>query len=328
MSLGADFLEGLSKAEYLALGGCGTRGLAYLGLLRCLQTQWVGYKDFYRGLKGAAGTSSGALCALAFLADADVERVTQAGLELGISSVAHEVDVSRLFKGFGLDSGNALQQIIDSSLAAMGLSTAMTFETFHRLTGKEFAVYATDLKRQEKFVFRKSTTPDVSISKALYCSMCVPFLFAPKKFNGSYFVDGGLTHNVPFDAFKESICSTFVMHMTDTDETCVDDLRSFGFAVAACALTSQMPAVREHAALHPAMVHEVGCKVQNDSAVSLNATEGFVRGARSRGYAAALMRVHCDLDAVMRELLVLAVMFVEDEKPPGAPYMCDGQKSP
>lgn len=301
--LGHTFLLGLEKANYLCLGGCGTRGALYLGILSCLQKNWPGYKAFQNRLAGAVGSSSGALCALAFLIDADADKLCEAGKSLGLNTVARDMDVSRLFREYGLDSGETLREIIHKSLSEMGLSTQMTFNGLFRLTGKDFVVCATNLLTQKAHYFRKTTTPDLPIASALYFSMCIPFVFRPEKFDGGLFVDGGLTNNVPINVFEPS--QTCILHMTATDPVEISDWKAYALAVASCSFSAQHGPLLHQKDLYPELVHDLSCLgIKTTSAVSLDASEEYLDTMHTRGFCACICSIYPELYKLINVVLL------------------------
>jgi NTE family protein len=58
-------------------------------------------------------------------------------------------------------------------------------------------VCATNLLRGERQVFSRAATPDLSIATAARASSSLPFVYPPKRIQNHYYVDGGLTDNIP-----------------------------------------------------------------------------------------------------------------------------------
>ena len=48
------------------------------------------------------------------------------------------------------------------------------------------------------------TYPDMPLIDAIYMSSAIPFIFKPVKYDDSYFIDGGVIKNFPFDEFREN----------------------------------------------------------------------------------------------------------------------------
>ena len=129
--------------------------------------------------------------------------LSEVAVELGRrhETAAPSLDVQMLFDSYGLDDGEVLLEIIDAQLEALGLSRATTFASLHRLTKKDFCVCATNMHTRTPVYFSRETSPQLPLREALFMSMCVPFIFRPRRFRGDLHADGGMSANVPFGAF-------------------------------------------------------------------------------------------------------------------------------
>lgn len=92
----------------------------------------------------------------------------------------------------GFNSGQEVSLILDP--IALPYSELSSFDDLPI----PFACVATDLVRNEKYVFRSGP-----LALALRSTMSIPGFFTPFRWNGHVFVDGGLLDNLPVDVAKE-----------------------------------------------------------------------------------------------------------------------------
>lgn len=219
------FRRTLHHASYLAFGGCGLKGVAYLGVLKCLQRHHPDFADWHATrLRGCVGSSSGCIAALAFLVNVDADEIIAAWRALQIENVAPALmDINAVFQRLGADAGQNLRRVIDAALGVCGLAPTTTFRALHRLTGRELRVCATNLNRLCLQVFSHTQTPDLAVADAIYYSMTVPFVFQPKKHAGDVMVDGCLFAFVPYEVSGWPTERTVSFFVAGTHQTAAAD---------------------------------------------------------------------------------------------------------
>jgi predicted acylesterase/phospholipase RssA len=261
----------IRRAEYLVFSGCGIRASAYIGFLKYLQL-----RGYVHPLRGCAGSSSGAVCALAFLINADASRLLNVGKEF--NSVAPGLDLHRLYHCYGMDTGKTLRYVLRRQLASMDLGVDTTFAGLERLTGKRLIVCATHLNSRKPVYFSSDETPETKLIDALYMSMTIPFVFQPARYNESLFVDGGLSDNMPASCFPPEKTVCFTMRGAPHD---VVNLSTYTNAVIGCMLDAQPNAT------HPHLVRFVDDE-PGDPGSSLNASNEFIDRLVALGFARAV----------------------------------------
>ncbi|WP_279131074.1 patatin-like phospholipase family protein [Photobacterium phosphoreum] len=79
----------------------------------------------------------------------------------------------------------------------------LSFLELYKLTGKDLKVISTDLISGSAQIFSHLTTPEDCVFQAIAASSSYPFVFKPKEDNGKYYVDGGLSCNLPTYLFHD-----------------------------------------------------------------------------------------------------------------------------
>ena len=195
--------------DSVVFGGGGINCAAYLGCVRALEAG--------PELRGAppgsdragaarirvfAGTSAGAiaafLCALGMGAS-DMEAWLARHLRSGALTSLDVDGLLALPERLCLDTGERVEEcLLDALRWRLGPAARdATFLELAKATGNTLVVCATDLSAGREALFSVEATPDVSVLTALRMSSAVPVLFAPVRFRGRLYVDGGLVANLP-----------------------------------------------------------------------------------------------------------------------------------
>ena len=104
-----------------------------------------------------------------------------------------DVDITRLDKSFGLDSGKYMEKWIAD------IVPDLTFAEFHQRFGSTLVVVATNLNLHRPVYFSHTSHPTLHVRRALRMSCSIPLYFSAVTYEGHLYVDGGLTDNFPYD---------------------------------------------------------------------------------------------------------------------------------
>ena len=171
------------------------------------------FDTFLQSLRGGVGASAGTLISLCLLTgNSPVHMLNKwkESQDFHESSfcVAPNFDLNLLYSEFGLDRGDNLRTIIETTLQFCGLHDDITLKQLHTLTAKRFVLCITDLTHQERVLMDHTSHPGTRLADALFMSMTLPLLIKPMELNGSIMVDGGMMSNEPTDVFpiEETLC--------------------------------------------------------------------------------------------------------------------------
>jgi NTE family protein len=168
-----------SEQINLIMAGGGVRFPAFVGALTAFEEMGV-------DIINIAGASAGSIVGAFLAADWPVKDIYRKLLEVDF----------RRFKDFSLRgllfessvySGDNFEQWIDAELQGA---------TFADLPGNLF-VAAVDLHGREPFFFSKQSTPSVRVSKAVRCSMSIPWVWRAQRWEQRLLVDGQLLPWIP-----------------------------------------------------------------------------------------------------------------------------------
>lgn len=163
------------KSVSLVLGSGGARGMAHIGVIRCLEDQ--GYE-----IANIAGASIGALVG-GFYAAGQLDKLQSWVCALERKDVLGLLDLS--FTGGGLFKGDKLMD------ALSGLVKDQVIENLPI----DFTAVAVDLDKQKEIWFT-----DGSLFEAIRGSIAIPSVFKPHNYRNMWLVDGGVLNPVPVSA--------------------------------------------------------------------------------------------------------------------------------
>lgn len=175
------------KEINLVMSGSGFNYPIYIGSYKAL------YEKGYR-IKSVTGTSGGSIiAALLAVGYTEPDEIERALMET-IPSENKLIDLSWIpFRRHGLIKGAKILKVLDRTL--MG-------KTFKEVE-IDLNIVATNYNTGVWTLFNKATTPDVKISDAVRASISIPFVFAPHKINGNWYVDGGIQNNWYVDVYGD-----------------------------------------------------------------------------------------------------------------------------
>ena len=172
--------------KYFVLSGGGCRGFAHLGVVKALNERGI-FPDEIAG--ASAGALAGAFLANGFTPD-EIKDIVLNKLK------------SKIFAWNGLKSGLASMKYIREFML-----NNLRYTKFEDLPIPFYAT-ATNFETGRQCIFSKGNIID-----AIIASCSVPVLFPPVFINGTPYVDGGLSNNLPVDPFinkKKDVISVHV----------------------------------------------------------------------------------------------------------------------
>lgn len=166
----------------LALSGGGVRGFAHIGALRALED--LGIKPDI-----IAGVSAGSIVASFYAAGMNADEIFEIFGNIDMSKFL-QVDISK--SGFlKLDK---FRKFIANSLPVENIEQ-LALPTI---------IGATDIENQQEKAFTTG-----SIAERVIASCSIPLVFKPVKIDKTYYVDGGVMHNLP-SYYLRPLCDTVI----------------------------------------------------------------------------------------------------------------------
>lgn len=166
----------------IVLSGGGARGIAHLGIMKALE-------EFGIKISVISGTSAGAIAGAFYAKGFSIEEIItiiKSEKFFKLSNILIEKQGIFSMRGFG----NIYQKYFPSN-------------SFSDLQIPLF-VSATDILKGETVCFSSG-----DLSKSLMASGCIPIVFQPINYNGTFYVDGGILDNFPIEPLLNQ-CETII----------------------------------------------------------------------------------------------------------------------
>jgi predicted acylesterase/phospholipase RssA len=101
------------------------------------------------------------------------------------------------FQNMGIFNVKIMEEIFSPLFKGKDIPITVTMKELYEITGIELHFYSTTLDTFEMVDFSYKTHPDWAVTDALYCSSCLPIIFAPFSKDGTWYFDGGTYWNYP-----------------------------------------------------------------------------------------------------------------------------------
>jgi NTE family protein len=163
----------------LIMGGGGVRLPAYVGALQAFHEMGV-------EVAGVAGASAGSIVGSFLAAGWPVDRIRAKVLETNFAQFKDLTLRGFLLEG-GLYAGDRFQDWMERELGGA------TFKDMQH----DLYVTAVDLIGHAPFFFSRHTTPDMPVSRAVRCSMAIPWVWRPQRWDRKLLADGQLMPWIP-----------------------------------------------------------------------------------------------------------------------------------
>ena len=190
----------------LALAGGGVKGVAHVGVLKALQEE--GIEIGYLG-----GTSSGSMVATLYAMGYTPEDMMKLFtyfiedvVKIDPKFLLTNATSNKQIFAEGFSSGKNIEVIMEECASYKGvkfvkdLKTPIVIPTVDIVERKEYVF--TNRDNNTKFPKGKYIT-DATISSAVRASASYPIMYAPARYKGHKFVDGGVLDNIPVENVKK-----------------------------------------------------------------------------------------------------------------------------
>lgn len=178
--------------DTLVLSGGAFKGLILLGSLHALYI-----RNMHNQIVNFVGTSCGAMiCYLLAIGYTPIEIFTYICTRLILDNI--HVDIVSMMNGQGATSYNIIQEHLEKlTIEKIGyLPTLLDVKTKYN---KTLTISAYNYTRKKEEILSYVTHPDLPCLIAIRMSANLPLIFDHFKYQGSYYVDGGLINNFPID---------------------------------------------------------------------------------------------------------------------------------
>jgi NTE family protein len=183
---------GIKKIKRLIFSGGSVKGIAYIGSLKYIEE----HKEIFEDVIEYVGTSIGALMCMVIVIGYTSSELKQIFWDIDLNSY-RDPSLKTFFEAYGLDNGDKLVCLLKELISKKGFREDITLKELHAITKKSIIACVTNVNKKSTEYFTKENYPDIPVYLAVKTSMTLPLIFSPVEYNGSLFVDGALTNDIP-----------------------------------------------------------------------------------------------------------------------------------
>ncbi len=196
------------RFTHVVFSGGGFAGMAYLGVVRYLQTE-----NLTQYIRHVGGTSIGAVVACAMAMQIPIGELEEGYKEATKDTKEMFIDNTQMLSMFqrkGCHTVDGILKPLRAYVQKQWEKEDITFLELMKKTGKHLMVCATCVETGEATYFSAETHPNVGVLLAVKASASVPLLFIPIKIGDKHYVDGGIALNHPVECFGKPIPSSLL----------------------------------------------------------------------------------------------------------------------
>lgn len=190
--------------------GGGLKGWAYIGTLQALDELIP-----RNNLEHIIGVSIGSIFGLFYLLDIKWDILLDFIMEINFKEVV-DINIDDVLINQSILAGKIFADTIKQIIATK-IDPDITFKQLNSYSKIKYTINAINITKSKLEYFNYELTPDIKIIDAIRASSAIPLLFPPIYLNGSYYYDGGICNNCPFELVDE-IC-TIAFDVSSINET-------------------------------------------------------------------------------------------------------------
>ena len=186
----------IKNIDGLCLSGGGDKAFSIIGCLSYLEK----YEKFdITKINNYYGTSAGAILSFLLIIGYTIDEIKDfiEMFDFKLLFNAISTNIIDFLNKFGFDDASKIINIIKKFLQEKINIDDITFIDLFKITCKKLNIIGTNFSKGTDVIFNHINNPNMSVITAINISMCIPLLFQPILYEGDYYVDGGITNNLP-----------------------------------------------------------------------------------------------------------------------------------
>ena len=186
--------------DTLVLSGASTKASTFVGVFRALFKQNV-ITPSLEGINHIICCSISMLLSVYLLLEIDISIIERCLMEGKFENILNidDLHINNLFDSYGLFDNEILCSLIRNLLKEKINKDDITLQELYDIKPILLSVKCINISKSCVEYINKDTNPNLSISKLLKMTTCIPLMFCPVIYNDNYYVDGGLTGSYPVE---------------------------------------------------------------------------------------------------------------------------------
>ena len=229
----------MNNPDTLVISGASTKVVSFVGIFRALFEKNI-LKENLEGIKEIHTLSIGTFYAICLILNFS-ERVVYECLMRSEFSDCLDVDdinFNDISRSLGLITHDKyFKSLMKSIFIYKFQKDDITLKELYEYNPIELYIKCVNISKQSSVHFNHKTHPNISVTKLLIMTTTLPIFFQPKKYKNDYYVDGGLSGNLPVEKVKSKnvLCVHIKRCMKNIDE---EEIPLLGFLQNMCSVSS------------------------------------------------------------------------------------------
>jgi len=211
------------KVDTLLLSGCSTKGNAMIGSLMTLVNNKILNLE---KIKTYICCSGGAIIGLLLSCGYSLPFIYRLSFSIDYKTLLNIDDLNILFDKCGLFDNKVLLELVEKILYKKFNEKSITLKQLYDKTDKLFIFKVFNITEKKTEYMSYKTHPNLSVSKSIQMTTCIPILFKPIKYNNCYYLDGGLTGNM---VYSEEYKNYIGIYITTRCKSDIENINIVGY---------------------------------------------------------------------------------------------------
>ena len=229
----------MNKPDTLVISGASTKVVSFVGIFRALFEKNI-LKDDLDGIKEIHTLSIGAFYSLCLLLNISERVIYECLMRSEFSECldADEINFNDISRSLGIISHEKYFRSLMKKIFMYRFEKEdITLKELYEYNPIDLYIKCVNVSKQSSVHFNHRTHPNMSVTKLLIMTTTLPIFFKPQKYKNDYYVDGGLSGNLPVEKVKSKnvLCIHIKRCMKNIDEEAIPLL---GFLQNMCSVSS------------------------------------------------------------------------------------------
>lgn len=229
----------MNKPDTLVISGASTKVVSFVGIFRALYEKDI-LKENLEGIKEIHTLSIGTFYALCLILNFSERVIYECLIRSEFSDCldVDEINLNDISKSLGLVSHEKyFESLMKNIFMYKFQKEDITLKELYEYNPIDLYIKCVNVSKQSSVHFNHRKHPNMSVTKLLIMTTTLPIFFKPHKYENDYYVDGGLSGNLPVEKVKSKnvLCIHIKRCMKNIDEETIPLL---GFLQNLCCVSS------------------------------------------------------------------------------------------
>ena len=190
-----------NKIDTLVISGASTKMVTFIGIFRALYEKGIISKDL-NGIKHISCVSVGYFYSIILALRISEKFSYECVLKTDFINLLDidNISIDSLIYDMGFINHHMISKPIEIILKEKFKKDNLTLKELFNKTKIKITVKCVNVTKSETYFINHETDPDLEVCKLLLMTTAIPIFFKPILYNGCYYIDGGISGNLPIES--------------------------------------------------------------------------------------------------------------------------------